>query len=140
MREPLPLLFLVHLLLSSSSLVSLFPAGCCLLLAKRGCEPHSPCPCPVISCDKSLGDVTSLLSPSSTLSHNHPFTSYMELLLMFILSTQLILQPPHFSLSWLFLHSSLSCCVPHPICLCSPARPQESSFSWLRLVEVWRSY
>ena len=140
MRDLFPLLFLVHLPLSSPSLVSVFPIVCCLLLAKRGCEPHSPSPCPVISCDKCFGDVTSLLSPSSILTYSHRLMSYMELLLMLILSNQLILQPSHFSTSWLFPHSSLSCWLSHPICLVSPARPQENNFSWLRLGETWRSY
>lgn len=59
---------------------------------------------------------------------------------MFILSAELILQPSHFSFSWLLPHSFPSCSVPHCICLSSPARPQESSFSWLRIVKAWRSY
>lgn len=132
MRDPLILLpFSGPSSPSPSSLVSVLPAG------QRRSEPHSPCPSPVISCDKCLGDVMSLFSPSRTLSYNHRFASYMEMLLMFVLSTQLIMQSSHFSLSCLFPHMILSCCVPHSICLCSLDKPQENSFSWL--VEMWIS-
>lgn len=122
--------------LSPSFLQVQFPLSSSFLVTLSGllCEPLSL----LLFLVRRIGEVTSLFFPSSTPFHSNSHF-LVELLLVFILFIQLILQPSHFLRSCLFPRSFLRCWASHPICFCSPARLQENSLSWLRLVEGWRS-